>query len=51
MKHTVTILDPLVLFGEGGALASSGAEIRTPSFFFPQSQVPPEMLAVQNIIK
>jgi hypothetical protein len=32
----VTVYDPADVFGEGGALAESGGELRTPHFFFAQ---------------
>jgi len=35
----VTVYDPADVFGEGGALAESGGELRTPHFFFAQVSV------------
>lgn len=34
IAHTVTVYDPLEVFGEGGALADSGAEVKKPTFFY-----------------
>jgi hypothetical protein len=51
VEHAVTVLDPLELFGEGGALASSGGELRTPAFFYKPGTQPEPMAAVQKVIK
>jgi len=39
IKHEVTVYDPLVVFGKGGALASSGAEVQAPVHWTPPDQV------------
>eukprot|EP00290_Baffinella_frigidus_P009415 CAMPEP_0180136856 /NCGR_PEP_ID=MMETSP0986-20121125/11803_1 /TAXON_ID=697907 /ORGANISM="non described non described, Strain CCMP2293" /LENGTH=226 /DNA_ID=CAMNT_0022078081 /DNA_START=19 /DNA_END=699 /DNA_ORIENTATION=+ len=51
VKHSITVLDPLELFGAGGALAESGGELRTPSFFYKAGSQPEGMAAVQQTIK
>jgi len=51
VTHDVTVLDPKDIFGEGGALAASGAEVRTPSFFFPRDGVPPAIQALVDVVK
>lgn len=48
--HEVTVLDPLELFGAGGALEESGGELRTPHFFFRKGGAPESMdLIAQKI--
>lgn len=51
VKHEVTVFDPLEVFGEGGALHSSGAQLTTPHFYFKQGESPSEMSEMRNIIK
>jgi NAD(P)H-dependent FMN reductase len=51
VAHDVHVLDPVEIFGEGGALQSSGAEIRTPHFYFKPGGAPPAMDALRNVIK
>mmetsp|Transcript_20665 Transcript_20665/g.61079 ORF Transcript_20665/g.61079 Transcript_20665/m.61079 type:complete len:227 (-) Transcript_20665:220-900(-) len=51
VEHDITTLDPLEIFGEGGALAESGAEIRTPQFFFGEGKAPAAMLALRDVVK
>jgi chromate reductase len=48
IKHDVTVFDPLEVFGEGGALEASGAQIKTPHFFYVEA--PPAMTAMLNTI-
>ena len=50
IKHEVSVFDPLEVFGEGGALASSGAQLQTPHFYLRDS-APPEMNAMAEVIK
>lgn len=47
----VTVFDPLEVFGEGGALASSGAEVKAPHFFYKPGGAPPAMDAMRDVIK
>lgn len=50
MKHDVTYYDPLEVFGEGGNLAKSGAEVQNPHFFLKEGQ-DKEMDAMRAVIK
>lgn len=50
VKHDVTVLDPLEVFGEGGALEGSGAEIKTPHFFHGNGDAPEGMQALRDVI-
>ena len=50
MKHDVTYYDPLVVFGEGGDLAKSGAHLTTPHFYMKEG-TDPEMDAMRAVIK
>ena len=34
IEHEVVTYDPLQVFGEGGALSESGAEVQKPTFFY-----------------
>lgn len=51
VSHEFTVFDPLEVFGEGGALASSGCELKTPHFFFKKGEAPVAMDAMAAIIK
>lgn len=51
IKHEVTVFDPLEVFGKGGALASSGAGIQTPHFFFAPGTAPAKMEAMAKKIQ
>lgn len=51
IKHELTVYDPIEVFGKGGALESSGAEIRTPHFFFKPGEAPAAMEAMAQKIK
>ena len=51
IKHELTVYDPIEVFGKGGALESSGAEIRTPHFFFKPGDAPQGMEAMAQKIK
>uniref|UniRef100_A0A7S1FMR8 NADPH-dependent FMN reductase-like domain-containing protein n=2 Tax=Corethron hystrix TaxID=216773 RepID=A0A7S1FMR8_9STRA len=50
ITHELTVYDPIEVFGEGGALQSSGAEIRTPHFFFKPGDAPSDMDAMAQKI-
>lgn len=51
ITHQVTIFDPLDVFAPGGALAESGAELKTPHFFFKSGEAPAGMEAMAQAIK
>mmetsp|Transcript_47488 Transcript_47488/g.74201 ORF Transcript_47488/g.74201 Transcript_47488/m.74201 type:complete len:229 (+) Transcript_47488:60-746(+) len=52
VKHEFTVYDPLEVFNKDtGALASSGAELRTPHFFFGAGKAPAAMDAMRDKIK
>jgi len=51
IKHELTVYDPLEVFGKGGALELSGAEIKTPHFFFQPGKAPEKMTAMAKKIK
>lgn len=51
ITHEVTVYDPIEVFGKGGALEASGAEIRTPHFFFKPGEAPEGMEAIAKTIK
>lgn len=51
ITHELTVFDPIEVFGKGGALESSGAEIRTPHFFFKSGEAPEGMEAMAKKIK
>lgn len=49
IKHEVSILDPLVIFGEGGALTKiSSGELTVPTFFL--KELPPEVEALKQTV-
>ena len=49
IKHDVTVLDPLEIFGAGGALAEiSSGELTTPTFFL--KELPPAAQALKKTI-
>mmetsp|Transcript_46849 Transcript_46849/g.146188 ORF Transcript_46849/g.146188 Transcript_46849/m.146188 type:complete len:215 (-) Transcript_46849:211-855(-) len=48
VKHDVTVYDPLEVFGEGGALSSSGGELQTPQFML--GDPPAAMVAMKETI-
>eukprot|EP00615_Pteridomonas_danica_P005040 CAMPEP_0114355846 /NCGR_PEP_ID=MMETSP0101-20121206/20533_1 /TAXON_ID=38822 ORGANISM="Pteridomonas danica, Strain PT" /NCGR_SAMPLE_ID=MMETSP0101 /ASSEMBLY_ACC=CAM_ASM_000211 /LENGTH=233 /DNA_ID=CAMNT_0001498013 /DNA_START=27 /DNA_END=728 /DNA_ORIENTATION=+ len=48
LTHNVTVYDPLVVFGPGGCLADSGAEIQAPTFF--SSELSPEVQQMKETI-
>jgi NAD(P)H-dependent FMN reductase len=51
ITHEVTVFDPLEVFAPGGALAESGAELKTPHFFFKSGGAPAGMEAMAQTIK
>jgi chromate reductase len=51
ITHELTVYDPIEIFGKGGALESSGAEIRTPHFFFKTGEAPAGMQTMAKTIK
>jgi len=51
VTHDVTVLDPIEAFGEGGALAASGAQISSPHFYYKGGDAPPAMDAMRDVIK
>jgi len=48
--HELTVYDPKKIFGKGGALESSGAEIRTPHFFMKPGEAPEAMAEMAKTI-
>jgi chromate reductase len=49
IKHDVTVLDPLEIFGPNGALSKfSAGELTTPTFFV--KDLPPEVQALKQVI-
>jgi len=51
IKHEVHILDPLVVFGPGGALAEiSAGELTVPTFFLKEDELPPAVQALKQLI-
>eukprot|EP01079_Euglenida_sp_SAG-EU17-18_P001439 gene1439-2785_t len=51
VEHDVKIIDPLEVFGGGGALAASGCELKAPHFFFKAGEAPPAMDALRDVFK
>ena len=51
ITHELTVYDPIEVFGKGGALESSGAEMRTPHPYFKPGEAPPGMDAMAKTIK
>lgn len=51
ITHEVTVFDPLEVFAPGGALAESGAELKTPHFFFKAGEAPAAMDTMAQTIK
>ena len=51
VTHDVTCFDPLVVFGEGGALAHSGAHLTAPTFFQKSDDLPEATKAMMESIK
>lgn len=50
VTHDVTVFDPIEVFGEGGALASS-QQLGTPHFYFKGGEAPAAMEAMKETIK
>ena len=52
IQHEVSIVDPLVVFGEGGALSGfTGADLRAPTFFLKADDLPEKAKALQETIR
>ena len=51
VSHDVTVFDPIDVFAKDGALATSGAELRHPHFFFKQGDAPEKMEQMRAAIK
>jgi NAD(P)H-dependent FMN reductase len=51
VTHEVTTYDPLVVFGEGGALSHSGAEMRAPTFYQKPEELNEATTAMLQTIK
>jgi len=51
ITHEVTVYDPIEIFGKGGALESSGAEIRTPHHFIESGKAPEGMEVMAKTIQ
>jgi len=51
VEHDITVFDPLEVFGEEGALKSSGSELKTPHFYFKAGSAPKEMEEMRTIIR
>lgn len=50
VEHDVTVFDPLVVFGDDGALKESGAELKHLHFFFKQGSAPTKMEEMRKSI-
>ncbi len=51
IKHDVSVVDPIAVFGNGGGLSHSGAEMRCPTFFVSDSSLPESTKALRDVIK
>jgi NAD(P)H-dependent FMN reductase len=51
VTHEITCFDPLVVFGEGGALAHSGAHMTAPTFFQKGDDLPQATKDMMKVIK
>lgn len=51
VTHQLRIVDPLEVFGPGGALAHSGGELKAPAFFTAPDQLPAAAKQLQDDIK
>lgn len=51
ITHELTVFDPLEVFGKEGALEESGAEIKSPHFFFKSGEAPAGMQAMADAVK
>ena len=51
ITHQVQVIDPLEVFGPGGALSYSGGEMRAPTFFMKSDELPDSAKQLQQIIK
>lgn len=51
ITHSVRVVDPIDVFGPDGALAHSGCELRSPTFFGPDTNLSVATLELREIIK
>lgn len=51
ITHSVTVFDPLEVFGPDGALGESGAEMKAPHFFLSPDKISPKLAAMHASIK
>lgn len=51
VTHEFIVFDPLEVFSENGPLVTSGAEMRTPHFYFKPGTAPQKMDQMRDIIK
>ena len=51
ITHQIHIVDPLEVFGPGGALSHSGGELRAPTFFMKADSLPESAKQLQQVIK
>lgn len=51
IKHEVNVVDPIDVFGSGGALSHSGAEMRRPTFFESETTLSDSTKELRDVIK
>ncbi|KAL7434082.1 hypothetical protein ACHAXH_004393 [Discostella pseudostelligera] len=51
ITHQIHVVDPLEVFGPGGALSHSGGELRAPTFFMKSDALPESTRKLQEVIK
>ena len=51
IEHDLTFFDPLEVFGDDGALVTSGAEMKAPYHFHAAGAAPEKMIAMAGVIK
>jgi len=51
VRHEVTVYDPLLVFGKGGELEFSGAQVQAPQFFLKSDDVPAGMAQINKTLK
>lgn len=51
VKHEINVIDPIDVFGNGGALHHSGAEMRRPTFFESDSNLSNSTKELRDVIK
>ena len=49
--HEIAVVDPIDVFGPGGALSHSGAEMRCPTFFASESSLPESTRSLRDVIR